>query len=88
MTQSFFTIFRVMLGVGNTSQYYAVDQIVYVVWTLMFTLYIFYLILPVSIALLLESFDDVTMELGHVTDYASSQEKGRFFKWIINLRPW
>ena len=76
LVRSIFTIIRFALGIGNTSEYYPINQEFYYAWSLIFVFSLYYFLLPVSIALFLEAYEEVTMELGHVTDFASAQEKG------------
>lgn len=42
----------------------------YYTWSLIFVFSLYYFLLPVSIALFLEAYEEITMELGHVTDYS------------------
>ena len=51
-------------------------------------LFYFYLVYPVSIAILLESYEETAMELGHVSDTQSSLNDGDLFQWITNWQPW
>ena len=88
LVRSVFTIIRFALGVANTSEYYPVNQGFYYAWSIIFVFSLFYFLLPVSIALFLEAYDEITMELGHVTDYAASQDKGKFKRWILMCPPW
>jgi hypothetical protein len=88
LVRSIFTIIRFALGIGNTSEYYPINQEFYYAWSLIFVFSLYYFLLPVSIALFLEAYEEVTMELGHVTDFASAQEKGQFKRWIIACPPW
>ena len=83
-----FTVIRFALGIGNTSEYFPINQDLYYLWCLIFVFSIYYFLLPVSIALFIESYEEVTMELGHVTDYAHAQEKGSFKRWFCTCPPW
>ena len=65
-----FTVIRFAMGIGNTSEYYPINQDMYYIWCLIFVFSIYYFLLPISIALFLEAYEEITMELGHVTDYA------------------
>ena len=56
LSRTFFVVFRFMLGVNNQIEYYAVDPIYFTIWSFALTMLYFYLILPVSIAVLLEAF--------------------------------
>ena len=70
LVRSIFTIIRFALGVGNTSEYYPINQGFYYAWSIIFVFSLYYFLLPVSIALFLEAYEEITMELGHVTDYS------------------
>lgn len=70
LVRSIFTIIRFALGVGNTSLYYPIDQGFYYAWSIIFVFFLYFCLLPISIALFLEAYEEITMELGHVTDYA------------------
>lgn len=83
LVRSIFTIIRFALGIGNTSEYYPINQSFYYAWSLIFVFSLYYFLLPVSIALFLEAYEEITMELGHVTDYAHAQPKGKCVKWMI-----
>ena len=85
---SIFTIIRFALGIGDTTAYYMVNQWFYYVWSIIFVFSLYYFLLPVSIALFLEAYEEITMELGHITDHALTEEKGQFKKWIIACPPW
>ena len=65
-----FTVIRFTMGVSNTSVYYTINMLLYYMWSLIFAFTMFYFILPVSIALFLEAYEETTVELGHVTDYS------------------
>jgi hypothetical protein len=88
ITRSIFTWYRLMMGIGNTSQYYALNPYMYLFWVFLIVAFVFFIILPISIAFLLESFDTITMKLGHVTDHASPKTKGKkknkLLQWIQN----
>ena len=88
LVRSIFTIIRFALGIGNTQEYYPINQEFYYAWSLIFVFSLYYFLLPVSIALFLEHYEEITMELGHVTDYSMAQEKGRFTRWIKMWPPW
>lgn len=88
LVRSIFTIIRFALGIGNTAEYYPINQLFYYVWSLIFVFSLYYFLLPVSIALFLEAYEEITMELGHVTDFAHAQEKDQFKKWICSCPPW
>ena len=87
-TSCIFTVIRFALGVGNTSRYYPINLVFYYFWCLVFIFSIYYFLLPVSIALFIEAYEEVTMELGHVSDYAQSKEKGAFKRWVFMCPPW
>ena len=65
-----FTAIRFALGVSNSSVYYSINRTMYYIWCLIFSFVMYYFILPVSIALFLEAYEETTVELGHVTDYS------------------
>ena len=88
LVKSIFTIIRFALGIGNTSEYYPINQVFYYMWSLIFVFSLYYFLLPVSIALFLEAYEEVTMELGHVTDYSHAQEKKDKCKKWLTLSPW
>ena len=88
LVRSIFTIIRFALGIGNTNEYYPINQEFYYAWSLIFVFSLYYFLLPVSIALFLEAYEEITMELGHVTDYSLAQENGRFKRWVITCPPW
>lgn len=88
LVRSIFTIIRFALGIGNTSEYYPINQEFYYAWSLIFVFSLYYFLLPVSIALFLEAYEEITMELGHVTDYSLAQEDGQFKKWVMDYKPW
>jgi len=56
LPRTWFVVFRFMLGFNNSIDYYAIDPILFTIWSLFLTMLYFYLILPVSIAVLLEAF--------------------------------
>ena len=61
-------VFRFLLGINDTGAYIKAGPIVFLVWSFSTTIGYFYLGLPVFIAILLNSFDMVTKEQGHVSD--------------------
>jgi len=70
LTRSIYTTIRFALGIGNTSEYYPINTAFYNFWSLLYVFSLYYFLLPVSIALFLRSYEEITMECGHVTDYA------------------
>ena len=86
--RSIFTIIRFALGIGNTAEYYPITSAIFYLWSLIFVFSLYYFLLPVSIALFLEAYEEITMELGHVTDYALAQEKGQLRRWVTACPPW
>ena len=86
--RSIFTIIRFAFGIGNTSEYYPVNQYFYYIWSVIFVFYLYYFLIPVSIALFLEAYEEITTELGHVTDYSQIQQKNHFRRWLTMMPPW
>jgi len=66
--QAFFTVYRFLLGICDTAAYMKISPIFFQFWSFAVTIVYFYLFLPVSIAVLLDSFDIVIKESGHVSD--------------------
>jgi len=88
LVRSIYTCIRFALGIGNTSEYYPINQGFYYIWSVIFVFSLYYFLVPVSIALFLEAYEEITMELGHVTDYSNTQEKGKFKQWMTACPPW
>ena len=88
LNRTTFTVIRFALGIGNTSNYYPINMVFYYIWALGFVFSLYYFLLPASIALFLESYEEITMELGHVTDYAHAQEPGAIKQWVAACPPW
>jgi hypothetical protein len=61
-------VFRFLLGINDTGAYIKAGPILFLIWSFITTIGYFYLGLPVFIAILLNSFDMVTKEQGHVSD--------------------
>jgi hypothetical protein len=62
-------VFRFLLGICDTGAYIKSGPIIFIIWSFLVTIWYFYLSLPVIIAILINSFDEVTKEQGHVSDH-------------------
>lgn len=65
---TFFTVCRYILGISNTSGFYAISPLFYTIWSFSCNMLYFYLILPVSIAVLIDAFSFTTAEFGTPSD--------------------
>ena len=83
-----FMAIRYALGISHSAEFYPIGATNYYVWCILFVFVLYYFLLPISVALFLEAYEDTTMELGHVTDYSHAQEAGAFKRWITTCPPW
>ena len=63
-----FSVYRFIMGIAMTEDFATLSPIFYYLWCYFMVMFYFYLVYPVSIAILLESYEETVMELGHVTD--------------------
>ena len=60
----------------------------YYTWSYFLVMFYFYLVYPVSIAILLESYEETVMELGHITDNSDRLSDSNILEWVKNFLPW
>jgi len=68
LTDAALVQFRFLLGINDTGAFIKAGPTLFLGWSFVTTLMYFYLILPIMIAILLNSFEDVTKQQGHVSD--------------------
>ena len=76
---SIISIYRSLSGINQTSEYYMEYPIIYMISILSLITYYFYIMFPISIALLVDSFHKTVMDLGSIND-TSDDEKPFTFK--------
>ena len=62
LPECIFTVFRFLLGINDTGAFIKAGPSLFLGWSFVTTIIYFYLILPIMIAILLDSFDKVTKE--------------------------
>ena len=68
LTIATFSVYRFILGISKSQDFVVSSPQFYYLWSYSLVLFYFYLVYPVSIAILLESYEETAMELGHVSD--------------------
>ena len=71
ITIAIFSVYRFILGIAKSQDFIVSSPQFYYIWSYTLVLFYFYMVYPVSIAILLESYEETAMELGHVSDASS-----------------
>lgn len=88
LTLAAFSVYRFINGVANTQEYVTLQPVFYYTWSYFLVMFYFYLVYPVSIAILLESYEETVMELGHITDNSARLSDSNILEWVKNFLPW
>lgn len=67
---SMMSVYRSISGLNTTSTYYQEMPITFVIFQVALITFYFFIMLPITVALLLDSFHNTVMELGSITDEA------------------
>ena len=76
--ESVLQTFRSINGLNRTSDYYNQAQAIYIMSLMITVSFYFYVMFPISIALLLDSFNKTIMALGSITDEPEAEKKVSF----------
>ena len=76
LTMATFSVYRFIMGIARTDELAKLAPVFYYLWCYLLVMLYFYLVYPVSIAILLESYEETVMELGHVTDNTAALTDG------------
>jgi hypothetical protein len=68
LTSMVYTIFRNVQGLSTTRHYFQDYPVLFTVIGIAIMMFWFYLVLPVTISLLLDSFQNTVMEMGRIND--------------------
>lgn len=82
-------LFRFMLGIANSTEYFKTKPLFFSFYSFCCVMTYFYAVLPISIAVLIDSFETTVMEIGHVTDQvAHSWTISDLRDWMLDYKPW
>lgn len=87
---SVFSMYRNILGLASTRTFYRNFPVSYFIVSMFLIMFWFYLFMPVTIALLLDSFQNTVMKFGRINDYSGKRgwSLRQIFDWITVLKPW
>lgn len=86
---SMFGVYRLLLGSVNIKNFFEASPIDFSVYCFTLVLYFFYLLQPLSISVLLDSFDNTVKTFGHSSDLGleESWTAQQLWQWVIDIHP-